>query len=191
MCRVCFSVSLAWSPASHEERFRLRHFFFDACRQMCVQGEHIPWKRTTKICCTTDTCTKTFQSRDAFERELRVYNMGLVDANADAMQIVMENAGAPLGTFLETVRHVLPQGWVDILPDRRRQGRGQRPAPALSRGHATVSQRHAVQECAERRSWQALPHRFRACRPVLTHNTCHGRASWNLDGIDPSRSHAL
>lgn len=93
----------------------------------CSSEQHLPWKTDTHICCTKTQCTKTFKDPDAFQRELDVYERNLsyvprlIEADRERHTLVVENAGRPLGTIMDSVRQLLPQPLVSRLPDARRQ----------------------------------------------------------------------
>ena len=93
----------------------------------CHSGEHLPWKTTTKICCTPLQCTKRFSDRSAFERELDVYQRGLdyvprlFSSDARELTLTIENAGEPLGRWTDMFRHAIPPVLSNVLPDHRRK----------------------------------------------------------------------
>ena len=158
---------------------------------MCSRGEHLPWRRETRICCTPTQCTKTFVNPEAYARELSVYKRGLdyvpklYSSDDDRLTLVLEHAGAPLGTWMETVRHLLPPAIVDHLPDARRRYKDDVKA-LHTRFHVDTGLYHndvQYKNVLRNEHGKLFLIDFEHASTQTNTKQCSGRPCWDRDGI--------
>lgn len=95
-------------------------------RDAFVRQDVIPWKYNTDVLCSDCVCIKTFRERDAYERELSIYKMGLpyvpalIRFDDVDMTITCQKKGKSIGTCVQELRNYLPSVLNSVIPDRRR-----------------------------------------------------------------------